>query len=101
MAGNSARKRFPADIATLKSEASAILTPKRKPKLPKSRWPALKAENFLIPIKPRTDPHVVTVDDAESVAEKIAIAKKYKLRGVSLFKIDGLTDPKVFEILKR
>lgn len=46
-------------------------------------------------------PHVVTVDDAESVAEKIAIAKKYKLRGVSLFKIDGLTDPKVFEILKR
>ena len=44
--------------------------------------------------------HLVTVDDAQSVSDKIALAKKFGLKGVSLFKIDGLTDPKLFEVLK-
>jgi|GEM_PF-829914 len=43
--------------------------------------------------------HIVTVDDGESVREKIDIARKLGLRGISLFKIDGLTDPKVFDAL--
>ncbi len=42
---------------------------------------------------------IVTVDDGESVREKIDIARKLGLRGVSLFKIDGMTDPKVFDVL--
>ena len=44
--------------------------------------------------------HLVTIDDGESVSDKIALAKKFGLKGISLFKIDGLTDPKVFEVLK-
>ncbi|MEI7750358.1 MAG: glycosyl hydrolase family 18 protein, partial [Candidatus Moraniibacteriota bacterium] len=43
--------------------------------------------------------HIVTVDDAESVRNKIDIAKKLHLKGISLFKIDGLTDPKLFDVL--
>ncbi len=44
--------------------------------------------------------HLVTIDDGESVSDKIALAKKFGLKGISLFKIDGLTDPKLFEVLK-
>ncbi|MEI6649833.1 MAG: glycosyl hydrolase family 18 protein [Candidatus Moraniibacteriota bacterium] len=45
--------------------------------------------------------HIVTIDDAESVRNSIDIAKKLNLRGVSLFKIDGLTDPTLFDILSK
>ncbi len=44
--------------------------------------------------------HLVTFDDAESVKDKIKLAKKFQLKGINLFKLDGLTDPKLFEILK-
>ncbi|NTW14367.1 MAG: hypothetical protein HGA31_05045 [Candidatus Moranbacteria bacterium] len=43
--------------------------------------------------------HIVTVDDGESVGQKIDIAGKLGLKGISLFKIDGLTDPDLFDIL--
>ncbi len=43
--------------------------------------------------------YLVTVDDAQAVSDKIALAKKFKIKGISLFKLDGLTDPKLFEVL--
>jgi len=42
---------------------------------------------------------LLTVDDAQAVQDKIKIAKKLKIHGISLFKIDGLMDTKIFDIL--
>lgn len=42
----------------------------------------------------------VSFTDAESIAQKIKLAKKYKLRGVILFKLDGETDPALWQNLK-
>jgi len=42
----------------------------------------------------------VSFSDAESVDQKIQLAKKYKLRGVVLFKLDGEADPLIWEKLK-
>lgn len=44
--------------------------------------------------------HLVSFADNESIKQKIKLAKKYKLKGVSIFKIDGLTDPMLFLVLK-
>lgn len=44
--------------------------------------------------------HIVTFSDAESVRQKIGLAKTYHLKGISLFKLDGLADPELFSILK-
>ncbi len=38
--------------------------------------------------------------DAESVAGKVQLAKKYGLRGVVLFKLDGSFDPLIWEVMK-
>jgi spore germination protein len=43
--------------------------------------------------------HIVTFSDAESMKEKIDIAKNLGLKGISLFKIDGLSDPQLFSAL--
>ncbi|NTU67159.1 MAG: hypothetical protein HGB08_04535 [Candidatus Moranbacteria bacterium] len=43
--------------------------------------------------------HVVTFEDADSISGKIDIAKKIGLGGISIFKIDGETDPEMFKIL--
>lgn len=44
--------------------------------------------------------HIVTFEDADSIQDKMDIAKNLELSGVSFFKIDGETDPKLFEVLK-
>ena len=45
--------------------------------------------------------HVVTFEDAESVRQKIELAKRLGLRGVSLFKLDGGTDPELFSVIAK
>lgn len=43
---------------------------------------------------------LVSFSDAESAAQKIALAKKLGLRGVSFFKLDGQGDPLLWEKMK-
>jgi spore germination protein YaaH len=44
--------------------------------------------------------HLVTFSDSESAKQKIELAKNLGLKGISLFKIDGQTDPKLFSLIK-
>ncbi len=43
---------------------------------------------------------IVSFTDADAINQKITLAKKRKLKGVMLFKLDGDTDPQLWEGLK-
>ena len=44
--------------------------------------------------------YIITFSDAESVRQKIELTKKFNLKGINLFKLDGLFDPQIFTILQ-
>lgn len=43
---------------------------------------------------------IVSFTDGESIKQKIALAKKYRLKGIMLFKLDGDTDPQLWADLR-
>jgi spore germination protein YaaH len=43
---------------------------------------------------------MMTWSDAESIRQKVELAKRLGVRGVSVFKIDGGYDPGLWEVLK-
>ena len=43
---------------------------------------------------------LVTWQDSQAIADKVALAKQLGIRGVAVFKFDGGQDPKMWDVLK-
>ena len=46
-----------------------------------------------------TSTRMVSVSDSVSVADKIKLAKTFKLKGVAVYKVDGVSDSKIWSVL--
>lgn len=71
---------------------------------PASSWPFNLVANAASALTTAQNTNVsyrmVTWQDSQAIADKVALAKKLGIRGVAVFKIDGGEDPKMWEVLK-
>ena len=80
-------------------EGSALSLPR-----PATAWPynlvATAASALTTTQNTNLTYRMVTWQDSQAIADKVALAKKLGIRGVSVFKLDGGQDPKMWEVLK-